>query len=310
MIDAIFLGETLLDFVPTEGKLPGRYEAHIGGAPCNVACGFVKLGMKGTMLSRVGKDPLGNSILKTLVETGVDISCIQIDEKRFTTVTIVMPPSETEDMLRYAIYNQDSADVNLDFEEIPEAIFKQAKLLHYGSLAMAREKSNVATLKSIERALANNMTTSVDVNLRPNSWNNQQTMIEEASRLIDLSKIVKLTKNEAKILDVSFDKLIDQGKILLVTDGANDAWIMTKDCKVSHGIPHVKPVDVTGGGDAFMSSFLYFFMKYYNVMDRQEFCNKAIRFCISASSYSVQNYGAIDSLPILDQVIQIMGNLD
>lgn len=306
----ILLGESLIDFVPIDGTLPGRYEAHTGGAPCNVACGLGRLGVKSVILTRVGDDPLGNCILKTLDSNAVDTSAVQIDYDHLTASTVVMPPSESEDMLRYAIYNQDSADVNLEYSEFPEEVFGQAKILHYGSLSMLREKSNQATNMAIKKAEEMGIKTSLDVNLRPNAWSNREKMIEEALLLIEKSMIIKLTKEEAKLLNVNPCELARKGKIVLVTDGQNPAHILMKDCKVTQNVPKVNAVDVTGGGDAFMAAFLYYYLNYFENMDKEQFCEEAIRFCVGASSYAVQNYGAIESLPNLNQAMECMKMLD
>lgn len=308
--DVILLGESLMDFVPVDGTLPGRYEAHTGGAPCNVACGLGRLGIKSVILTRVGDDPLGNCILKTLDDNSVDISAVQIDHEHLTASTVVMPPSESEDMLRYAIYNQDSADVNLEYSEFPEKLFRQGKILHYGSLSMVGEKSNAATNMAIKKAKKEGMQTSLDVNLRPNAWPDRQQMIKEALQLIEQSMIIKLTKEEAEILHIDPHRLAQEGKIVLVTNGDKPAQILMKDQEVTQEIPLVNAVDVTGGGDAFMAAFLYYYLNYFEKMDKKQFCEKAIRFCVGASSYAVQNYGAIESLPSLNEAMECMEKLD
>ena len=94
----ISIGEALVDFVPVDGTLPGRFNALPGGAPTNVACGLGRLGLSVALIARVGGDPPGRCLLQTLEQYAVDDAYVQIDPQRFTTVTIVMPKSE--DMLR------------------------------------------------------------------------------------------------------------------------------------------------------------------------------------------------------------------
>ena len=146
----ISLGEALVDFVPVDGTLPGRFSALPGGAPTNVACGLGRLGLSVALIARVGGDPLGRCLLQTLEQYAVDDAYVQIDPQRFTTVTIVMPKSE--DMLRYAIYRSGSADGALSFQDIPAELFSHARVLHYGSLCMASESSRQTTLLAIQAA--------------------------------------------------------------------------------------------------------------------------------------------------------------
>lgn len=299
--DVLLIGEALVDFVPEEGCIPGRFRAAIGGAPNNVACGLGKLGIKTVLLARVGRDAMGMSIIRTADVCGVDTQYVQVDRKRPTTVTIVMPKSE--DMLRYAIYRSESADSALDFEEIPDELFDHAKILHFGSLAAATEKSKYAMEKSIERAKRSGIITSLDVNLRPNSWLSEDIMIKECERLIEVSDIVKMTKNEAETLKIDPEKLArSKGKIVIMTDGGNMASIWAGELKVSKKPGDIEVVDVTGGGDSFMSAFLYYYVTYKDKMTAEKFYRNAIDFAVCASSISVQKYGAIESLPVLEEI--------
>lgn len=296
----ISLGEALVDFVPVDGTLPGKFNALPGGAPTNVACGLGRLGLPVALIARVGNDPLGQCLFQTAAQYNVDSSCVQVDPHRFTTVTIIMPKSE--DMLRYAIYRTGSADGALCFDEIPPDIFSHAKILHYGSLCMASESSRRTTLLAIDAAKRSGMTTSVDVNLRPNSWQNCAQMAQAACQLIELSDIVKLTLDEAQLLKLNIEELTKTGKIVIVTDGENGASIHADGISVSHPALDVDVLDVTGGGDAFMSAFLYYYITHRDNTPLPELLAGALSFCVASSSVAIQRYGGISSLPTLDEI--------
>ena len=299
----ISLGEALVDFVPVDGTLPGRFNALPGGAPTNVACGLGRLGLSVALIARIGSDPLGRCLLQTLEQYAVDDAYVQIDPQRFTTVTIVMPKSE--DMLRYAIYRSGSADGALSFQEIPAELFSHARVLHYGSLCMASESSRQTTLLAIQAAKDHGMMTSVDVNLRPNSWKSGAQMAQEARRLVELSDIVKLTLDEARLLALDMAALTKAGKIVIVTDGANGASIHADGISVSRPAMDVDVLDVTGGGDAFMSAFLYYYTTHCGTMPLRELLGKALSFCVASSSVAIQRYGGISSLPTLEEIHEL-----
>lgn len=299
----ISLGEALVDFVPVDGTLPGRFNALPGGAPTNVACGLGRLGLSVALIARIGSDPLGRCLLQTLEQYAVDDAYVQIDPQRFTTVTIVMPKSE--DMLRYAIYRSGSADGALSFQEIPAELFSHARVLHYGSLCMASESSRQTTLLAIQAAKDHGMMTSVDVNLRPNSWKSAAQMAQEARRLVELSDIVKLTLDEARLLALDMAALTKAGKIVIVTDGANGASIHADGISVSRPAMDVDVLDVTGGGDAFMSAFLYYYTTHCGTMPLRELLGEALSFCVASSSVTIQRYGGISSLPTLEEIHEL-----
>lgn len=299
----ISLGEALVDFVPVDGTLPGRFNALPGGAPTNVACGLGRLGLSVALIARIGSDPLGRCLLQTLEQYAVDDAYVQIDPQRFTTVTIVMPKSE--DMLRYAIYRSGSADGALSFQEIPAELFSHARVLHYGSLCMASESSRQTTLLAIQAAKDHGMMTSVDVNLRPNSWKSAAQMAQEARRLVELSDIVKLTLDEARLLALDMAALTKAGKIVIVTDGANGASIHADGISVSRPAMDVDVLDVTGGGDAFMSAFLYYYTTHCGTMPLRALLGEALSFCVASSSVAIQRYGGISSLPTLEEIHEL-----
>ena len=299
----ISLGEALVDFVPVDGTLPGRFNALPGGAPTNVACGLGRLGLSVALIARIGSDPLGRCLLQTLEQYAVDDAYVQIDPQRFTTVTIVMPKSE--DMLRYAIYRSGSADGALSFQEIPAELFSHARVLHYGSLCMASESSRQTTLLAIQAAKDHGMMTSVDVNLRPNSWKSAAQMAQEARCLVELSDIVKLTLDEARLLALDMAALTKAGKIVIVTDGANGASIHADGISVSRPAMDVDVLDVTGGGDAFMSAFLYYYTTHCGTMPLRELLGEALSFCVASSSVAIQRYGGISSLPTLEEIHEL-----
>lgn len=299
----ISLGEALVDFVPVDGTLPGRFNALPGGAPTNVACGLGRLGLSVALIARIGSDPLGRCLLQTLEQYAVDDAYVQIDPQRFTTVTIVMPKSE--DMLRYAIYRSGSADGALSFQEIPAELFSHARVLHYGSLCMASESSRQTTLLAIQAAKDHGMMTSVDVNLRPNSWKSAAQMAQEARHLVELSDIVKLTLDEARLLALDMAALTKAGKSVIVTDGANGASIHADGISVSRPAMDVDVLDVTGGGDAFMSAFLYYYTTHCGTMPLRELLGEALSFCVASSSVAIQRYGGISSLPTLEEIHEL-----
>lgn len=299
--DAVTLGEALIDFVPIDEELLGRFKATPGGAPANVAYGLGKLGNKVALVSRIGNDPLGAFILQTMDECGVETKYVQRDNERHTTVTIVMPRSE--DMLRYAIYRSGSADGALSFEEIPAELLANTRILHCGSLAMSSPIANETTLKAIASAKRHGAIISVDVNLRPNSWSSQEEMIAQSRKLIGLSDIVKMTKDESQVLNLSPAEIAGTSdKIILVTDGGEGAAIYNKSFQTACKAPVVEVVDATGAGDAFTSAFLHYYLEHADKLEMEELLTSGVRFAVYAGAEAVQKHGAIMSLPNLEQM--------
>ena len=81
MTDAICLGELLVDFVPTEtGKdliEASTFKKAAGGAPATVAVGLKRLGISSGFMGKVGEDPFGRFLARTLEADEGDISTLK-----------------------------------------------------------------------------------------------------------------------------------------------------------------------------------------------------------------------------------------
>jgi MFS family permease len=81
--DVVTFGETMVLFAPAErGTLEWApaYHGSIGGAESNCAIGLARLGHSVCWVSRLGRDPFGSRVLKTLRGEGVDVSRVETDE--------------------------------------------------------------------------------------------------------------------------------------------------------------------------------------------------------------------------------------
>lgn len=290
--DAVVLGESLIDFIPVNKGEIKNFRTSPGGAPTNVAYGLAQLGSNVALISRVGMDHLGKSMVSSLRRAGVETKYVQYDNERFTTITIVMPDSR--DMQRYLIYRGDTADGYVTLEDVPKDLFKYTKIFHCGSLLMSSGVASKTAQQAIEAAKEYGVTVSVDVNLRPNSWSSQREMIHTAVKLVEQSDIVKMTREESETLNINPMDIIKQSdKMVLVTNGGEGAKLYYQGNVVSCKAPSVEVVDETGAGDAFMSAFLHYYLQNDQPMERMELLTKALRLAVDAGAEAVQRQGAI-----------------
>lgn len=306
--DVVCLGEALMDFIPLNHKNTWEFEAVPGGAPTNVAVGLAKLNNSVALISRVGEDALGSKILSKINNLGVESKWIQVDPKKLTSVSVVTPSAE--DMMRFTIYRENGSDSAISISEIPKELLTNTHILHVGTLLMSSSLSKNTTLESIKIAKGNDVLISLDVNLRPSVWFSKDEMVKSAHKLIELSDIVKLTKDELNLLQVDpFILLKNNVKIVLVTDGKNGAEIYSDKSHIARPSPMVRVEDVTGAGDAFMAAFLhaclFFGVDTLELMGQNKLI-RSLEFAIKAGSLTVQKKGAIDSLPTLDELEGIL----
>src|SRR6516164_11645431 len=175
-------GEILWDCLPS-----GR---HAGGAPFNVTCHLVQLGVSASLLSAVGQDPLGDEILEVARDKGVNVEFVGRARVGLPTGTVLA----SVDALGNATYKivQPVAWDEIAFSaEALEAVGKSGAFI-FGSLA-TRSPHNLAQL---DRLLAvKGPLKFFAVNLRP-PFADPKRIVELAAR----ADILKLNHDEIGLI--------------------------------------------------------------------------------------------------------------
>ena len=169
----VAIGETLWDLLP-DGPV-------WGGAPGNVACHAAGLGAAGAIVSRVGRDDLGDRGIATLESFGVDCRHVHRDEARPTgTVAVSLSPAGD------ASY-EFAADVawdHLAWEPSLAAVAADAAAVCFGTLG----QRSAVSRQTIRRFLAAARGLRVfDVNLRQQFHSPE--LIRESLALADVLKL-------------------------------------------------------------------------------------------------------------------------
>ncbi|MFA4645697.1 carbohydrate kinase [Pyrococcus kukulkanii] len=248
------VGEVLIDMIAAEeGNLKDvkRFEKHPGGAPANVAVGVSRLGVKASLISKVGNDPFGKFLLERLRSEGVNTEGVAVDMEKHTGVVFVQLKGAKPSFVLYdgvAYFNLRKEDINL-------SILENSKIVHFGSVLLARSPSK-ETILWIMKELRDRVAISFDVNIRRDLWKNREEdmfkVIEEAIRFTD---ILKVSDEELKLLEEKGIKT--EGRLLTaITLGKEGCILRTWEHEVKiPGYP-VKPIDTTGAGDAFTAALL------------------------------------------------------
>ncbi len=146
------LGELLIDLVPEPSGF-ALGEARTlriapGGAPANVAVALTRLGARAGFIGKVGDDPLGRLLQKTLGENRVDLSCFQLSRQSLTRIALVT--NDSNEQQRFLFYG--NADVQLGPRDIRQSYIRRARFFHFGSISLIQEPSRSATLAAIQSA--------------------------------------------------------------------------------------------------------------------------------------------------------------
>ena len=262
--EVLCLGELLIDLVPepSGSSLDRARMLRIapGGAPANVAVALTRLGATAGFIGKVGDDPLGRLLHKTLVENRVDVSCFHLSRQSLTRVAMVT--NDSNERQRFVFYG--NADAQLEPRDIRESYVRHAKFFHFGSISLIQEPTRSATLAALRIARKHGLTVSFDPNLRPPLWPSLKVARKTILASIDLCDVLKVNQSEWEFLfsglrfEDSFSFLKKRRvRLVAMTCDAKGSMMATEDCCVAVPTRPVKVADTTGAGDGFVAGLLY-----------------------------------------------------
>ncbi|MEE4253583.1 MAG: carbohydrate kinase [Desulfuromusa sp.] len=246
--DIYIFGEVLFDCFPTGEQI-------LGGAPFNVAWHLQALGDSPQLISRVGKDQLGDEILQEMSSWGLSTSEVQIDREHPTGLVEV---SITDNEPSYNIV-PDSAFDFISGQELGTS--PTAGILYHGTLCL-RNKISRKTLLEIVRN--QKLRIFLDVNLRSPWW-----QLDGVCDWLNNATWVKMNQDELTLLAGNHGTDICQqmGELLakyrleqlIVTRGEQGALIATAAGEFHSQLPEKAAtlVDTVGAGDAFSAVYLH-----------------------------------------------------
>jgi len=252
------LGDAVVDLLP-DGE--GRLLQCPGGAPANVAVGIARLGGQSAFIGRVGDDPFGRFMSKTLADERVDVKHMRLDPAHRTSTVVVDLDDHGERSFTFMV--RPSADLFLEPADLPT--FSAGEWLHVCSIALSAEPSRSATFEAMAAVREAGGYVSFDPNIRPDLWPDENALRRCLEQALQSADVVKLSVEELAFLtgdvpvSVGLDMLMARcpARLVLVTQG-KEGVIAWHDGTVKHyPATPVQCVDTTGAGDAFVAGLLY-----------------------------------------------------
>lgn len=302
-------GEALIDFVAVEQNQLIDSETFIkkaGGAPANAAGAMAKLGVESAFIGTVGNDPFGHFLKREMDKHQIDTSNVQMDDDNFTTFAYV---SIDQDGERDFIFNR-GADAKLT---IDHSIIEKYDGVHFASAtAFLGDTLEASYFELLNLAKEQNKLISFDANYRDALFSGKEKIfIKKCKDFISQANIVKLSEEEAHLisgkedLDEAINIITALGcDYLIVTLGAAGARLVTRES--DEIIPSIKVdnvVDTTGAGDAFIGAVVASAIKE-EALDFKKM-KAIIKLANKVGAITITNYGALESIPSLEDVIDL-----
>ncbi|EKY6641374.1 TPA: aminoimidazole riboside kinase [Escherichia coli] len=251
------LGDAVVDLLP---ESDGRLLPCPGGAPANVAVGVARLGGTSGFIGRVGDDPFGALMQRTLLTEGVDITYLKQDEWHRTSTVLVDLNDQGERSFTFMV--RPSADLFLETTDLP--CWRHGEWLHLCSIALSAEPSRTSAFTAMTAIRHAGGFVSFDPNIREDLWQDEHLLRLCLRQALQLADVVKLSEEEWRLIsgktqnDREICALAKEYEIamLLVTKGAEGVVVCYRGQVHHFAGMSVNCVDSTGAGDAFVAGLL------------------------------------------------------
>ncbi|MDR3710675.1 MAG: sugar kinase [Capsulimonadaceae bacterium] len=305
--EIVTFGETLAVVLSASGEPLEHAESlrlTIAGAESNVAIGLARLETRVRWISRLGDDPFGAKIQKTLRGEGVE-TVVDWDEAAPTAVMFRQRIAGGDASVYY--YRKGSAMSRMSAADVSRNWFDGAACFYFSGITPAlSESAREATFEAVRLAKELGLWVCFDPNLRLKLWHGAHAR-QTLSALAELSDVFLPGIDEARFLlnapqDTAPEDLIqgvaDLGPKLVVMKLGPHGSLALRDGQLIKTPPHpvATVVDAIGAGDAFTAGLL-------SVLVREpENVEEALQLANLLGAMATQGHGDWQSLPTLRQV--------
>ena len=325
--DVIPMGRSSIDLYSNDIGAPFEeitsFAAYVGGCPTNISVGTRRLGLRSALLTAVGDDQVGNFILHFLQREGVETRFIPRKPGRRSSAVVlgIEPP----DRFPLTYYRENAADIQLTIDDVLTTPIADSHVLLIAGTNLSKEPSRSATLFAAEMAQQAGTTVALDIDFRPDQWDDPRAFgvtLRSALRLVDIvigtedeinaamltnPAQISLTHSQISDARVSGDinaaiaALLSLGpRVLAQKRGADGSRVhlvsngsLTSQIDVP-GFP-VEVQNILGAGDAFASGLLCGFVKGWDWY-------KAARLANACGAILVTRHGCANFMPTYDEV--------
>ncbi len=274
-----------------------------GGAETNVAIGLSRLGHSAGWCGRLGNDPFGHRIYKTVRGEGVDVTRASFTDEAPTGL-MIREHAAGKSSVYY--YRKLSAASKMTPEHLDEEYIAGAKILHITGITPALSTSCAETAaEAMDIARKHGVKVSFDPNLRLKLWD-----IEAAQKVIlplalkadyflpGLDELKLLYETEST--DQIFSRLSELSAVSIIKGGEDKTYIL-ENGKMSV-VPYFKVdqvIDTVGAGDGFCAGFLAGLLREYSL-------EEAVRVGNLIGSQVIQTVGDWEGLPSAAQIERLL----
>lgn len=313
--DVLAIGRVGVDLYPLQSGVGladvTSFGKFLGGSAGNVAVAAARYGHSAALISRVGADPFGVFVRRSLTELGVDADLVTTDPGLPTPVTFceLFPP---DDFPLYFYRYPTAPDLRVGPGEIPPVAVTESRLLWTTLTGLSAEPSRTAHATAWElrhAAGGEDRHTVIDLDYRPMFWRTEDDATRAADAALAASTVAIGNRDECRVAvgetdpDRAADALLERGiELAIVKQGPRGVLGATADERVVVPPTPVEVVNGLGAGDAFGGAVCHGLLMGWSL-------NRTLRFASAAGAFVAGYLECASAMPTETQVRHVIGEV-
>ena len=271
-----------VDSLPEKGKLGlvEKMSLQIGGCAANFVIDLARLGLKTTIIGKIGDDNFGKFILETLNSENVDATGLKIDKNVSTSASMVMISGDGERSILHSF----GANAKFGFDDINLDVVKNSKILLIAGTFLMPEFDGEGTQKLLKYAKEHNVLCCMDT-----AWDSKGQWLKKIESSMQYLDWFMPSYDEAREMSSKTDPeeivqfFHSRGvKNLIIKLGNEGCFVKPGNVK-GYRVPafeKVSVIDTSGAGDSFCAGFIAGLYKGWDIAECAKFANAVGAHCI------------------------------
>jgi sugar/nucleoside kinase (ribokinase family) len=257
----VVLGDLMLDVVLAPDRalergtdVPGRVSFVQGGSAANTARWLARVGARTTLISAVGRDAAGRTLVDEVRADGVRARVSRVARARTGRIGVLVAAGGD----RSFVADRGAAD-RLDPADLRASWFARADALHLPFYSLLGDPLGRAGLRAVELARSAGAVVSLDLaSIGPLLVGGRRAARARIEAVAP--DLLFATAAEALLGRYAVEGLLELAPAAAVKRGSKGATVLARDgddrLRFEIATPHVVTADTTGAGDAFDAGFL------------------------------------------------------
>jgi 5-dehydro-2-deoxygluconokinase len=314
--DLITMGRVGVDLYPEQLGVTladvRSFAKSLGGSATNVAVAAARLGARAAVITKVGDDPFGPYIRRTLGEFGVDDRWVGTHPTLRTPIVFceIHPPDD----FPLLFYREPTApDMTLAPDELDLDAIRAARVFWTTGTGLSAEPSRAATLTALEarddRTGPTRPITIHDLDHRPMFWSDEREATALARKALSHATVAVGNRDEVFVATGTRDPLeasaalLELGvEIAIVKQGPAGVLARTADRVVEvPPVTHLGVVNGLGAGDAFGGALVHALLAGWEL-------ERTLRLANAAGAFVASKLSCADDMPTLADLQPLIGD--